>query len=132
MQKSPTPTPFPQQNHNPLTISPLPHQRYQKPLEGRTKTERRQGESRAKGERRISVIALNIRHFTSTPPLCIIRNKIPKTLHFPQSPSPPPLISSFPNLLILKFPNLLISLTPIRASDLLGKCDLFCLLATNY
>ena len=97
MQKSPTPTPFPQQKHNPLTISPLPHQRYQKPLKAISKRERRQGESRAKvvGElaqpsmsRTMSVTSLNSKPLTTISPLYIIRNKNPKTLHFPQRSYP--------------------------------------------
>ena len=54
MQKSPTLPPFFLQNHNPLTINLLPHQRCQKPLKATSKPERRQGEGRAKAERRQS------------------------------------------------------------------------------
>ena len=84
MQKFPPKLLTSSKNHKPLTISSLPHQRYQTHLIALSKGERRQGEGRAKGERRISVIALNIKPFTTAPSLCIIRNKNPKTLHFPQ------------------------------------------------
>jgi len=47
-QKSPSQLLILSKNHNPLTISLLPHQRYQKPLEATSKPSRRQGESRAK------------------------------------------------------------------------------------
>ena len=52
MQKSPPKLLIVSKNHNPLTINLLPHQRYQKPLEATSKPSRRQGEGRAKGERR--------------------------------------------------------------------------------
>ena len=88
MQKSPPELLIVSKNHNPLTISPLPHQRYQKPLKAISKRERRQGEGRAKGERRISVTSLNSKPLTTISPLYIIRNKNPKTLHFPQRSYP--------------------------------------------
>ena len=83
MQKSPTLTPFFCRNHNYLTISLLPHQSYQTHLIAFSKGERRHTEGRAKGERTISVTSLNIKPFNHLSSFCIIRNKIPKTLHFP-------------------------------------------------
>ena len=114
VQKLPTPTPFFAEKHNSLTISLLHHQRCQKPLGATSKPSRRQGEGRTKGERRISVIALNVKHINATPSLCIIRNKNPKTLHFPHNQLCQSLklwqslATHFPHFLILKFPNLLI------------------------
>ena len=106
MQKSPPTPPFSHKNPTPLTISLLPHQRCQKPLEATLKPSRRQGEGRAKGERTMSVSSLNFKRLTTIPPLCIIRNKNPKTLHFPQ---PFPLIYSFSSFLHPAY-----SLTPIH------------------
>ena len=113
MQKSPPKLLILSKNHNPLTISLLPHQRYQKPLKAISKRERRQGESRAKvvGElaqpsmsRTMSVTSLNSKPLTTISSLYIIRNKNPKTLHFPHF-----LIFSFPHFLISSFSHLLIS-----------------------
>ena len=94
-QKSPPQTSFFAERHNPLTISLLPHQHCQKPLQATSKPSRRQGEGRAKGERRISVSSLNIKRIKTVPSLCIIRNKIHKTLHFlPFLPLPYPPLST--------------------------------------
>jgi len=86
MQKSPTSTPFLSKNYIPLTISLLQQKPYQNPLKATSKPERRHTEGRAKGERRISISSLNIKPLTTFPPLYIIRNKIPKTPYFPQTP----------------------------------------------
>ena len=56
---------------------------FSKQLGAALEEKRRYAEGRAKGERRISVTLLNIKHFKSIPSLYIIRNKNPKTPHFP-------------------------------------------------
>ena len=56
---------------------------FSKQLGAALEEKRRYAEGRAKGERRISVTLLNIKHFKSISSLYIIRNKNPKTPHFP-------------------------------------------------
>ena len=56
---------------------------FSKQLGAALEEKRRYAEGRAKGERRISVTLLNIKYFKSISSLYIIRNKNPKTPHFP-------------------------------------------------
>jgi len=83
LSKVTNPIPIFGEKHTPLIISSLTYQQYQNQLGAISKAYRRQGEGRAKGERRISVTSLNIKYINTTPSFCIIRNKIPKTPHFP-------------------------------------------------